>query len=254
VRWLGINEVIIISHKRGPRTGAVLNFWKKWNQFIHGIFRYAQIPKIEAKWEEYLLYPTLWSSRMEIYMIQLKHVQMPWQSQNMDSQFLQWHTFYNHQFHLFQICNINLWIVFRIDTLVWWWLLGIAPPTWLNFAVPPWVPEVAIPSAPWNRVLFVRFTHAYTRQNCDLSVCKDHHNLDPSTCLNYRPISHLSFLSKTLERLVVLQLIPSSNKWVFCLLQSGFRVHQSNQMKSIFVYLMEKVPRLSQMQRWFTEY
>ena len=33
-------------------------------------------------------------------------------------------------------------------------------------------------------------------------------NLDPNTRLNYRPISHLSFLSKTLERLVGLQLIP----------------------------------------------
>jgi len=26
------------------------------------------------------------------------------------------------------------------------------------------------------------------------------------------------------------------------------------QIKSIFVYLMEKIPRLSQMHKWFTEY
>ena len=33
-------------------------------------------------------------------------------------------------------------------------------------------------------------------------------NLDPSICQNYRPIANLSFLSKTLERLVSLQLLP----------------------------------------------
>src|ERR1043165_4276375 len=33
-------------------------------------------------------------------------------------------------------------------------------------------------------------------------------NLDQNACQNYRPISSLSFLSKTLERLVSLQLLP----------------------------------------------
>ena len=32
-----------------------------------------------------------------------------------------------------------------------------------------------------------------------------------------------------------------------------FSYDTSNQIKSIFVYLMLKVPRLSQTQRWFTE-
>src|SRR6218665_1696502 len=33
-------------------------------------------------------------------------------------------------------------------------------------------------------------------------------NLDPTNCQNFRPISNLSFISKTLERLVSLQLLP----------------------------------------------
>src|SRR6218665_3983239 len=33
-------------------------------------------------------------------------------------------------------------------------------------------------------------------------------NLDPTLCQNYRPISSLSFLSKTLERFISIQLLP----------------------------------------------
>jgi len=54
-------------------------------------------------------------------------------------------------------------------------------------------------------------------------------NLDPNTCLNYRPISHLSFLSKTLERLA-LQLIPYLEQMGLLLpIQSGIRAHHSTE-------------------------
>src|SRR6218665_184600 len=50
--------------------------------------------------------------------------------------------------------------------------------------------------------------------------------MDPNTCLNYRPISHLSFLSKTLERLVALQLIPYLEQMgLLPPIQSGFRAN-----------------------------
>src|ERR1043165_9200931 len=52
-------------------------------------------------------------------------------------------------------------------------------------------------------------------------------NLDPSICQNYRPIANLSFLSKTLERLVSLQLLPYLEQ--SGLLQSGFRAHHSTE-------------------------
>src|SRR6218665_2632496 len=49
-------------------------------------------------------------------------------------------------------------------------------------------------------------------------------SLDPSLCQNYRPIANLSFLSKTLERLVSLQLLPYlEQSGLLPSLQSGFR-------------------------------
>src|SRR6218665_1164490 len=45
-------------------------------------------------------------------------------------------------------------------------------------------------------------------------------NLDPDLCQNYRPISNLSFLSKTLERLVSFQLLPYIEQQDFFLLVS----------------------------------
>src|SRR6218665_815013 len=53
-------------------------------------------------------------------------------------------------------------------------------------------------------------------------------NLDPDLCQNYRPISNLSFLSKTLERLVSLQLLPYiEQSGLLPPSQSGFRAHHS---------------------------
>src|SRR6218665_3962858 len=48
-------------------------------------------------------------------------------------------------------------------------------------------------------------------------------NLDPTNCQNLRPISNLSFISKTLERLVSLQLLPYlENSGLLPTYQSGF--------------------------------
>jgi hypothetical protein len=55
-------------------------------------------------------------------------------------------------------------------------------------------------------------------------------NLDPSLCRNYRPIANLSFLSKTLERLVSLQLLPYlEQSGLLPPRQSGFRAHHSTE-------------------------
>src|SRR6218665_1640300 len=55
-------------------------------------------------------------------------------------------------------------------------------------------------------------------------------NLDPDLCQNYRPISNLSFLSKTLERLVSLQLLPYiEQSGLLPRSQSGFRAHHSTE-------------------------
>src|SRR6218665_1729105 len=56
-------------------------------------------------------------------------------------------------------------------------------------------------------------------------------SLDPSLCQNYRPIAnYLSFLSKTLERLVSLQLLPYlEQSGLLPSMQSGFRAHHSTE-------------------------
>src|SRR6218665_2956117 len=55
-------------------------------------------------------------------------------------------------------------------------------------------------------------------------------NLDPNLCQNYHPISNLSFLSKTLERLVSLQLLPYiEQSGLLPPSQSGFRAHHSTE-------------------------
>src|SRR6218665_968255 len=55
-------------------------------------------------------------------------------------------------------------------------------------------------------------------------------SLDPSLCQNHRPIANLSFLSKTLERLVSLQLLPYlEQSGLIPSMQSGFRVHHSTE-------------------------
>jgi len=56
-------------------------------------------------------------------------------------------------------------IIFRIATLVWRRLLGLALTyicTCQIIAVPPWSPEVAVPSALWNEGLFVPFARTST--------------------------------------------------------------------------------------------
>src|SRR6218665_3854034 len=55
-------------------------------------------------------------------------------------------------------------------------------------------------------------------------------NLDPNACLNYRPISNLSYLSKTLETLVSAQLVPYlEQSGLIPPTQSGFRGHHSTE-------------------------
>src|SRR6218665_477506 len=55
-------------------------------------------------------------------------------------------------------------------------------------------------------------------------------NLDPNACLNYRPISNLSYLSKTLERLVSAQLVPYlEQSGLLPPTQSGFKGHHSTE-------------------------
>ena len=55
-------------------------------------------------------------------------------------------------------------------------------------------------------------------------------NLDQNACQNYLPISNLSFLSKTLERLVSLQLLPYFEQaGLLPAAQSGFRGHHSTE-------------------------
>jgi len=55
-------------------------------------------------------------------------------------------------------------------------------------------------------------------------------DLDPNLCQNYRPISNLSFLSKTLERLVSLQLLPYlEQSGLLPTYQSGYRTNHSTE-------------------------
>src|SRR6218665_2445976 len=55
-------------------------------------------------------------------------------------------------------------------------------------------------------------------------------SLDPSLCQNYRPIANLSFLSKTLEHMVSLQLLPYlEQSGLLPSMQSGFRAHHSTE-------------------------
>src|SRR6218665_3433408 len=55
-------------------------------------------------------------------------------------------------------------------------------------------------------------------------------NLDPTNCQNFRPISNLSFISKTLERLLSLQLLPYlENSGLLPTYQSGFRTNHSSE-------------------------
>src|ERR1043165_9050796 len=55
-------------------------------------------------------------------------------------------------------------------------------------------------------------------------------NLDPNLCCNYRPISNLSFLSKTIERLVSLQFLPYlETSGLLPSSQSGFRTNHSTE-------------------------
>src|SRR6218665_3304164 len=78
------------------------------------------------------------------------------------------------------------------------------------------------------RGLFLKATFL-THKNELLSTLKKP-NLDPDLCQNYRPISNLSFLSKTLERLVSLQLLPYiEQSGLLPPSQSGFRVHHSTE-------------------------
>ena len=55
-------------------------------------------------------------------------------------------------------------------------------------------------------------------------------NLDPNLCQNFRPISNLSFLSKTLERLVSMQLLPYlEHSGLLPSHQSGYRAYHSTE-------------------------
>src|SRR6218665_627690 len=55
-------------------------------------------------------------------------------------------------------------------------------------------------------------------------------NLYPTNCQNFRPISYLSFISKTLECLVSLQLLPYlENSGLLLTYQSGFRANHSTE-------------------------
>src|SRR6218665_2320896 len=64
-------------------------------------------------------------------------------------------------------------------------------------------------------------------------------SLDPSLCQNYHPIANLSFLSKTLERLVSLQLLPYlEQSGLLPSMQSGFRAHHSMKLLSFRCFLI----------------
>src|SRR6218665_2124609 len=68
-------------------------------------------------------------------------------------------------------------------------------------------------------------------QKCSIiSSALKQSSLDPSLCQNYCPIANLSFLSKTLERLVSLQLLPYlEQSGLLPSMQSGFRAHHSTE-------------------------
>ncbi len=63
-----------------------------------------------------------------------------------------------------------------------------------------------------------------------LNPCLKKSNLDPTILSNYRPISNLSFISKALEKAVLVQLqsFLESNS-IFEKFQSGFRKHHSTE-------------------------
>ena len=71
-------------------------------------------------------------------------------------------------------------------------------------------------------------------------------NLDPNLCQNFRPISNLSFLSKTLERLVSMQLLPYlEHSGLLPSHQSGFRAYHSTEtaLLSLLSYIYSAVDR-----------
>jgi len=54
--------------------------------------------------------------------------------------------------------------------------------------------------------------------------------MDPADCKSYRPISNLSVLSKTVERLVARQLVDHLNLWKLMPdLQLAYRAHHSTE-------------------------
>src|SRR6218665_2954456 len=81
----------------------------------------------------------------------------------------------------------------------------------------------------FNRSLSEGFLPSY--QKCSIIFpAPKQSSLDPSLCQNYRPIANLSFLSKALERLVSLQLLPYlEQSGLLPSMQSGFRAHHSTE-------------------------
>jgi hypothetical protein len=81
----------------------------------------------------------------------------------------------------------------------------------------------------FNRSLFEGYLPASQKRAIVFPTLKKP-NLDSNLCQNYRPISNLSFLSKTLERLVSLQLLPYlEQSGLLPTSQSGFRAHHSTE-------------------------
>src|SRR6218665_2723727 len=71
-------------------------------------------------------------------------------------------------------------------------------------------------------------------------------NLDPTNCQNFRPISNLSFISKTLERLVSLQLLSYlENSGLLPTYQSGFRTNHSTEtaLLSLLSYIYSAIDK-----------
>src|SRR6218665_1128230 len=79
--------------------------------------------------------------------------------------------------------------------------------------------------------LFMKvFFHASSQKCSIIFPALKQSSLGPSLCQNYHPIANLSFLSKTLERLVSLQLLPYfEQSGLLPSMQSGFRVHHSTE-------------------------
>src|SRR6218665_999992 len=81
----------------------------------------------------------------------------------------------------------------------------------------------------FNRSLSEGFLPSFLKCSIIFPALKQS-SLDPSLCQNYRPIANLSFLSKTLERLVSLQLLPYlEQSGLLPSMQSGFRAHHSTE-------------------------